>query len=78
MCNFAASFDRNDRTYKDVELNVLSAAYGISQILTYPHGKATANVHCCVYTTHVYINSVGFGVAYSRVKAMREPHKRDK
>ena len=50
---------------KDVELNVISAAYRISQIL-YLGSRiiATANVHEYVYTFVVYIDSVGFGIAY--------------
>lgn len=49
---------------KDVELNVLSAAilnFATSSLL---QDKAITNVHGCVYTVDVYIDSVGFGVAY--------------
>ena len=36
------------------------------------------NVHVWAYSVLLYTVSVGFGIAYSVPRAMREPHERDK
>ena len=49
---------------KDVELNVLSAACSNLANSLPQHDNAIANVHWCVYTIAVYIDSVGLSIAY--------------
>ena len=36
------------------------------------------NVHVWAYSVLLYTVSVGFGIAYSELRAMREPYTRDK
>ena len=36
------------------------------------------NVHGWAYSVLLYTVSVGFGIAYSELRAMREPYTRDK
>ena len=40
--------------------------------------NAMFNVHVWAYSVLLYTVSVGFGIAYSVPRAMREPHERDK
>ena len=74
---FASSFEVNDRTYKDVELNVLSAARRISQIqIASTVMQSLASIVALIH--FVYTLAWASALLIFWQMAMREPYARDK